>query len=82
MTYDALIVGGGPSGSAAASLLARAGWRVTLIEKATFPRRKVCGEFISSASLPLLRDLGVADRFLERAGPPIGVSVLSPRTPQ
>ena len=71
MTYDALIVGGGPSGSAAASLLARAGWRVTLIEKATFPRRKVCGEFISSASLPLLRDLGVADRFLERAGPPI-----------
>ena len=52
-------------------LLARAGWRVTLIEKATFPRRKVCGEFISAASLPLLRELGVADRFLERAGPPV-----------
>ena len=71
MTHDALIVGGGPSGSAAALLLARAGWRATLIEKATFPRRKVCGEFISAASLPLLRDLGVADRFLERAGPPV-----------
>jgi flavin-dependent dehydrogenase len=71
MTYDALIVGGGPSGSAAALLLARAGWRVTLIEKATFPRRKVCGEFISAGSLPLLRKLGVAERFVECAGPPI-----------
>jgi menaquinone-9 beta-reductase len=71
MIYDALIVGGGPSGSAAALLLARAGWRVTLIEKSAFPRRKVCGEFISAASLPLLRELGIAGRFVECAGPPI-----------
>jgi flavin-dependent dehydrogenase len=71
MSYDALIVGGGPSGSTAALLLARAGWRVALIEKTAFPRRKVCGEFISASSLPLLRELGIAERFMECAGPSV-----------
>jgi flavin-dependent dehydrogenase len=67
--YDAIIVGGGPAGATAAALLAQAGWRVAVIEKATFPRRKVCGEFISGTTWPLLRQLGVADRLMEIAGP-------------
>jgi flavin-dependent dehydrogenase len=71
LLFDALIVGGGPAGATVASLLARAGWSVVLIEKASFPRRKVCGEFISAPSLPLLRLLGLHDRFLELAGPPV-----------
>src|SRR5262245_6038815 len=69
MSYDALIVGGGPGGATAALLLARAGWKVAVVEKAAFPRRKVCGEFISASSLPLLRELGIEDAFLEAAGP-------------
>jgi flavin-dependent dehydrogenase len=69
--YDALIVGGGPSGSAAAILLSRAGWKVGLVEKSRFPRRKVCGEFISATSLPLLQALGIADSFATLAGPPV-----------
>jgi flavin-dependent dehydrogenase len=69
MTCDALIVGGGPGGATAALLLARAGWRVAVAEKAEFPRRKVCGEFISASSLALLRELGVEDAFLTTAGP-------------
>ena len=44
--YDAIIVGGGPSGATSAILLAKAGWRVAVVERAQFPRRKVCGEFI------------------------------------
>jgi flavin-dependent dehydrogenase len=67
--YDAIIIGGGPSGATAAVLLAQAGWRVAVIEKARFPRRKVCGEFISGTTWPLLRQLGVAGPLLEIAGP-------------
>jgi flavin-dependent dehydrogenase len=68
---DALIIGAGPAGSTAARLLAQAGWSVVLVEKSTFPRRKVCGEFISATSLPLLYDPDVRDRFLAEAGPEV-----------
>ena len=58
-TYDAIIVGGGPAGATAATLLARAGWSVAIIEKQAFPRRKVCGECIAASNLPLLEALGI-----------------------
>ncbi len=67
--YDAIVVGGGPAGATAAALLAQAGWRIALIEKTPFPRRKVCGEFISGSSWPLLRQLGIANLLLDFAGP-------------
>ena len=70
-TFDALIIGGGPGGATSALLLAKAGWSVALVEKATFPRGKVCGEYLSAANLPLLRHLGVAESFLELAGPDV-----------
>jgi flavin-dependent dehydrogenase len=69
MRFDVLIVGAGPAGSAAARLLAQAGWRVALVEKTEFPRRKVCGEFISATTLPVLEACGVADAFAAAAGP-------------
>ncbi|MEP7058588.1 MAG: FAD-dependent oxidoreductase [Caldimonas sp.] len=67
--FDALIVGAGPAGSAAAILLARAGWSVALIEKQRFPRRKVCGECIAASNLPLLDALGIGAAFAAAAGP-------------
>jgi flavin-dependent dehydrogenase len=69
--YDALIIGAGPAGTTAALMLARAGWSVAIVEKKAFPRRKVCGEFISATSMPLLRELGVGDPFFELAGPEV-----------
>ena len=69
--YDALILGGGPAGATAAILLAQAGWRVAVVEKQPFPRRKVCGEFISATSWPLLRELGVTESLLAQTGPEI-----------
>ncbi len=51
---DAIVVGGGPGGSAAAKLLADAGLAVALIDKARFPRDKLCGGLISDRSAKLL----------------------------
>ena len=67
--YDAIIVGAGPAGSTAAILLASAGWSVALVEKQSFPRRKVCGGCIGASNLPLLATLGVGDAFAQLAGP-------------
>ncbi len=61
------IIGAGPAGSAAAGLLSRAGWEVTIFEKARFPRAKVCGEFISPAATDLLEAL-ICARDLEGLG--------------
>jgi flavin-dependent dehydrogenase len=52
-------------------MLAKAGWHVAIIEKAAFPRRKVCGEFISATTLPLLFELGIGKEFLGLAGPEV-----------
>lgn len=71
MDCDALILGAGPAGATAALLLARAGWRVAAVEKSVFPRRKVCGEFISAATLPLFAKLGIEEKFLSPAGPDV-----------
>jgi len=71
VSWDAIVIGAGPSGSTAAALLARAGKRVALVEKSEFPRRKVCGEYISATTWPILAELGVADRLAARAGPPV-----------
>jgi len=61
MRDDLLIIGGGPAGSALAALAARAGARVTLVERATFPRNKVCGEFLAAEGCGVLKRLGVLE---------------------
>jgi len=69
--FDALIIGGGPAGSTAALLLAQAGWSVAVVEAKQFPRRKVCGEYLSATNWPLLTRLGLAEAFSDLAGPPV-----------
>jgi geranylgeranyl reductase family protein len=57
--FDVLVVGGGPGGSVAAMVLARAGARVALVDKARFPRDKACGDLVGPRGVQLLDDLGV-----------------------
>jgi flavin-dependent dehydrogenase len=57
---DVVIVGAGPAGAVAATLLARAGVRVCLIDRAHFPRPKLCGDTLNPGALGLLTRLGLA----------------------
>jgi geranylgeranyl reductase family protein len=54
-----LVVGAGPAGSVAALVLARAGARVALVDKSTFPRDKACGDVIGPRGVQVLVDLGL-----------------------
>ena len=57
--FDALVVGSGPAGSIAATVLARGGARVALVDKAKFPRDKACGDLVGPRGVQLLTDLGI-----------------------
>lgn len=57
-TYDLLVIGAGPAGSAAAITAARAGRSVLVVDKAAFPRDKCCGDGLTTLALRQLEDLG------------------------
>jgi geranylgeranyl reductase family protein len=58
--YDVLLVGAGPAGAACALALRTSGLRVALVDKAQFPRDKICGDAIPSPTLKALARLDVA----------------------
>ena len=59
MEVDVAIIGAGPGGSTLAALLAARGVRVALYDRDTFPRDKLCGEFLSYDALPIVERLGI-----------------------
>jgi menaquinone-9 beta-reductase len=75
---DALVIGAGPAGSVAALTLARAGVRVRLIDRASFPRDKLCGDTLNPGSLSILDRLGVGAAVRSSALPITGMTVTGP----
>jgi flavin-dependent dehydrogenase len=61
--YDIAVIGGGPAGSTAAIYSARMGFRTCLVEKKSFPRETICGEFLSREVLQILNELQLAKQF-------------------
>jgi geranylgeranyl reductase family protein len=73
--FDVVVAGAGPAGSVAALVLARAGARVALADKAAFPRDKACGDLVGPRGVQVLAGLGLSvpeagqGRDLLAAGP-------------
>ncbi len=63
--FDVIIVGAGPGGSSSAILLSRQGLSVLLLEKAKFPREKVCGDGLTPQAIYWLDVLGCIDEVLD-----------------
>ncbi|HEY0797755.1 MAG TPA: FAD-dependent oxidoreductase [Candidatus Baltobacteraceae bacterium] len=77
MLANVVVVGAGPAGSATALALARRGIDVQLVERAVFPRPKVCGEYLNIGAVRLLDELGVGAAVRAVASPLRGVRLVS-----
>jgi geranylgeranyl reductase family protein len=77
--YDVIVCGAGPAGSVAATVLARGGARVLLVDRARFPRPKLCGDTINPGAIAMLRRLGLAAAFEAAALPVDGMIVTGER---
>jgi menaquinone-9 beta-reductase len=69
--WDAIVVGAGPAGALAARQLARAGKSVLLVDKATFPRYKVCGCCLNATAAALLEQIGIGHVLRDLRAQPI-----------
>ncbi len=69
---DVIVAGAGPAGAVFATRVAAAGYDVLLVDRARFPRDKVCGDFVGPVALVELSALGVADdpRFADTNATP------------
>ncbi len=79
MRPDVIVVGAGPAGAASAILLAERGLDVLVLDRARFPRPKICGEYLSPEAARILDRLGVL-KALDAAGavPLAGMRIVAP----
>ena len=78
MTTDAIVVGAGPAGAATAILMAEHGLSVTVLDRARFPRPKICGEYLSPEVPRLLDRLGALKAVDAVAGAIKGMRITAP----
>ena len=81
--YDVIVVGGGPAGSTASMYLKKAGKKVLLIDKATFPRDKTCGDAQGRRAANLMKELGIYEEYEKLPGQKVyGLTLSSPNGTQ
>ena len=68
MSYDVIIVGAGPAGATAALFANRMGLNCILLDKAVFPRDKICGDALSGKSVRIMNELGILDEVAKLEG--------------
>ncbi len=79
MDYDAIVIGSGPAGATAAMYLGQAGKKVLLIDKAGFPRDKICGDAQGRKAANIMRELGIEEGFRALPGHVVyGITLSSP----
>ena len=66
--YDVVIVGAGPAGTTAALYAHRLGLKCILLDKAVFPRDKICGDALSGKCVRIMRDLDILDEVGQLEG--------------
>ena len=66
--WDVIILGAGPSGTIAAHQLATSGAKTLLVDKQSFPRRKVCGACLNASALEVLRSVGLDAHLADLGG--------------
>ncbi len=69
--WDVIVIGAGPAGALAAYELTRRGVSVLLVDRAAFPRRKVCGSCFNQSALAILEDVGLQDLVFEFHAQPV-----------
>ncbi len=77
---DVIVAGAGPAGSVAGLILARAGARVLIVDRETFPREKLCGDTINPGALGVIESLGLTGGPLASARAIPGMILSGPRT--
>ncbi len=80
--WDAIVIGAGPAGSVAALGIARRGLRVLLVERAQFPRYKLCGTCLNADAQAVLADLQLRERLEQLGGVRLDQFVLRARGQQ
>jgi len=78
VTTDVIVVGAGPAGAATAILLAEHGLSVRLVDRARFPRPKICGEYLTPEAPRLLDRLGALKAVDAVASPLSGMRITAP----
>ena len=78
MRCDVIVAGAGPAGALAATILARAGARVSMFDRACFPRAKLCGDTLNPGALRILGSHMAVDNILSRGLPLDGMVLTGP----